>query len=488
LVIGALGATAIAAAPAHAITPSIATHRLGALPSLRLVAPPDVGIASELPDAVDLREWAMPIGDQGAVGSCVTWAIDYAMLGWYAKKTGRDGAPFAPMYTYSQIMIGDDGGSYPTDAMRVAMSQGSDTKAHYSHDEFDYWDKPTQAERDNAAYYKIAGYHTLFSGTNQVGNAQAIKAALASEHPVSLMIPVRHGFDYLGSDPGAVDNDSSTDIRGWHEVLAVAYDRAGVIIQNSWGTYWGDAGFGRMSWDVIQHDAYEADTIDGFAPPSAPSVSTPAVVLLGSGSTAAGTVPYRISWTGSPGASGPITSYHVTYTRDDNAPVAVSLSSATATSFTLNAQVGHAYRVYVTAHAGDDYVSTPRASAPFAPTLVQDNDARLKFWKRWTGKAWNTSSGKSFKYTGDSGGAVTLTATGQRFAWVTSPASNRGSARVYIDGKLITGVNTYSPTSQVQRIVFAKNYDVAGTHTIQIVNSATAGHPYVDLDAFVVSS
>ena len=59
---------------------------------------------------------------------------------------------------------------------------------------------------------------------------------------------------------------------------------------------------------------------------------------------------------------------------------------------------------------------------------------------------------------------------------------------MFIDGKLITGVNTYSASPQVQRIVFAKNFDTSGKHTIQIVNSATPGHPYVDIDAFVVSA
>lgn len=144
--------------------------------------------------------------------------------------------------------------------------------------------------------------------------------------------------------------------------------------------------------------------------------------------------------------------------------------------------------MFVKAHAGDDYVSTVKVSAPFKPTLVQENDTRLKYAKRWTAKAWNTSSGHAIRYTGDAAGSVALTVTGQRFAWVTSPASNRGSARVYIDGKLITGVNTYSASPQVQRIVFAKNFDTSGKHTIQIVNSATPGHPYVDLDTFVVSS
>ena len=99
--------------------------------------------ATVLPASMNLRTWAMPVGNQGAVGSCVTWAINYGMLGWYSKKLGRVGQPFAPMYTYSQIHVGGgDNGSYPTDALAVAQSQGSDTKAHYSHGDFDWQDTP----------------------------------------------------------------------------------------------------------------------------------------------------------------------------------------------------------------------------------------------------------------------------------------------------------------------------------------------------------
>ena len=64
------------------------------------------------------------------------------MLGWLSNATGHGGQPFAPMYTYSQIVIKDsDGnelGSYPTDALDLAVAQGNDTKAHYSHDDFDW--------------------------------------------------------------------------------------------------------------------------------------------------------------------------------------------------------------------------------------------------------------------------------------------------------------------------------------------------------------
>ena len=132
-------------------------------------------------------------------------------------------------------------------------------------------------ERANAAHYKIKGYTTLFVGSDQAGSRRSIKQALATNHPVAIEMAVRHGFDYLGANPAAVDDDITTAIRGYHEVLAVGYDAAGLIIENSWGTGWANGGFGRLSWRVVQNDVCEADIIDGFVPPPPPPPAGPIV-------------------------------------------------------------------------------------------------------------------------------------------------------------------------------------------------------------------
>lgn len=61
-------------------------HGLGALPSKQTVTVrPMASGASALPSAVDLTAWASPVGDQGAVSSCVSWAIAHGMPGWSSK-------------------------------------------------------------------------------------------------------------------------------------------------------------------------------------------------------------------------------------------------------------------------------------------------------------------------------------------------------------------------------------------------------------------
>jgi hypothetical protein len=211
----------------------------------------------------------MPVGDQGPVGSCVTWAIDYGMLGWYAHRYGTAGQPFAPMFTYSQIAeaSGGDNGSYFEDVLYRAQVDGTETEARYPQGPYDYFSQPSAEQRWDAANFRISEWQTLFSGWFGQGDAavQAIKDALAHDKPVALGIPVREGFDYLSSDPSAVVDDTTSPSRGNHAVLALGYNESGVLIQNSWGTSWGNEGFGRLSWNVIRQDVFGAYTISGFA-------------------------------------------------------------------------------------------------------------------------------------------------------------------------------------------------------------------------------
>ena len=306
-----------------------------------------------LPTAVDLRRWAVTPGDQGSLSSCVPWAIDYAMLGWYSRYTGRTGAPFAPMYTYSQIHLGNDGGSRPVDALRLAVAQGNDTRADYPQGNSNWQTKPTAAQHTNAARYKIAGFTTLFMGANQPGTATALKQALSTVHPVAIEVTVRAGFANIGAGASAVDTDVSSPVLGYHEVLAVGYDAAGVIVQNSWGTSWAGDGFGRISWAVVQHDLWEADIITGLAPaPTAPTVSVPVAAAHAQNAGNAATASYTFTWKGTPGTSGTITRYDAWYQSGGGSLVPIRLASATATSLTLTGNVGQNYRVAVRARTG----------------------------------------------------------------------------------------------------------------------------------------
>lgn len=47
------------------------------------------------------------------------------------------------------------------------------------------------------------------------------------------------------------------DAWGYHQVTLVGYGPEGVLLQNSWDTWWGDGGFARLSWENLQKRAGE---------------------------------------------------------------------------------------------------------------------------------------------------------------------------------------------------------------------------------------
>src|SRR3954453_2101420 len=103
--------------PVTPATDSIQPHGLG------LIAPANPQVlskataqdvhtaAADLPASVDLTPYAMPVGDQGQVGSCAAWAADYSSMGYWMNKQGIAGGPLAPMYTYSQYSAKYSGGA-----------------------------------------------------------------------------------------------------------------------------------------------------------------------------------------------------------------------------------------------------------------------------------------------------------------------------------------------------------------------------------------
>ena len=119
-------------------------------------------------------------------------------------------------------------------------------KCTWPYDESKVLERPPQAAYDEAAGCRLLEYLSV----NPVAND--IKGALAAGYPVVFGFEVRASFDSIGSDgvmpapaPGEAD-------RGGHAVCAVGYDDAKgrLIVRNSWGASWGDAGHFYMPYAV----------------------------------------------------------------------------------------------------------------------------------------------------------------------------------------------------------------------------------------------
>ena len=369
-----MGAT-LPVRPAAATTPRFT---LGLQPlSLHIAASAHLArgrSAHALPASVDLTGDAVPVGNQGPVGSCVAWSEGYTIMGWYSKHQKHVGAPFAPMYVYSQVNGGRDAGTTTSAGWRVTNSQGVAEWAAYTQGPYDWRDQPTTAERTNAALHKVGAATYLFSGSNQGAAAQtAIETALAGGNPVELAIPVYASFEALNNSNSyyPLSKTVGSQFLGNHAIAALGYDSTGVVVENSWGTGWGRAGYATIGWDFINRYAMEASVLSsGFA--NANATVTPTISKLSSAiASSVGGSTVRI--TASRLASVDVTSQTaVTLVSLANPSVSVpapatvvdastlAVTIPAAPSDTNNMPVVGAYRVVVTGSGGS---STPNGTA-----------------------------------------------------------------------------------------------------------------------------
>jgi hypothetical protein len=264
-------APAAMAAPALSVAAGVPVstgpHPLGLIPTVDNATAPasssgKVGNiilrTASLPASVDLTPDAMPVGNQGQVGSCAAWSTDYSALGYWENKQGIAGGALEPMYTYSQVDGGADNGSTIEGNLTVDES-GVDTQSDYYQGNFDYKDQPTTAEKAAAVNWKLSSFTDLpVSQSGGTTTQTSIETALAAGDPVVIGIPVYDNFfDVTSADNGYYAGISGS-FDGYHAIAAMGYNAQGLVIENQWGTGWGDGGYATLSWSFVNSDVFDA--------------------------------------------------------------------------------------------------------------------------------------------------------------------------------------------------------------------------------------
>jgi len=75
---------------------------------------------------------------------------------------------------------------------------------------------------------------------------------LATGGPILAAFNVDSSWDNAAQNGGNIDKFVASSVRGGHAVCIVGYKTDGrFIVRNSWGTTWGDKGFGYLHPDYI---------------------------------------------------------------------------------------------------------------------------------------------------------------------------------------------------------------------------------------------
>jgi hypothetical protein len=214
--------------------------------------------------------------------------------------------------------------------------------------------------------------------------------------------------------------------------------------------------------------------------------SAPAMTLTPGSQWAEGGGPVRVSWAATDTGSG-VASYQLSESVDGGAFTAVSLANPAASSQVMTLTGGHTYQFRVTARDLAGNVSAVSTGASHLLTVVQQNNAVVKFSAGWANTAQTGALSGFVERTSAKNKTAKLTFTGTQVAWVTTLGSTHGAAKVKIGTATATTVNTNAASTATANLVYVGTV-AAGAHTLTITTSGTAGRPMVDVDAFVFLS
>lgn len=220
------------------------------------VAARAVTVVESLPATVDLRKPWWTIGDQEQTGSCVGWASTDGVARYHFVK-GK-GLPktemLSPRYTWMASKETDtlvsrpetfieEAGTMLKAAMDILRNYGAVPETFLPfHVATTMYSDHENTFYATAAQWKIASYFNLGNDVNQW------RTWLASHGPIMAGLSVDASRDAAAAHQGRIDNFQPGTVRGRHAVCIVGYTADGrFIVRNSWGTAWGDDGFGYPS-------------------------------------------------------------------------------------------------------------------------------------------------------------------------------------------------------------------------------------------------
>jgi Papain family cysteine protease len=228
-----------------------------------------VAAPKTIPTSKDLRAAWWKVGDQGESGSCVGWASAEGVLRWHfvQEKLMKQTERLSPRFQWMASKETDQMTSQPTTfietagtsiktALDVARKFGSvrDTVLPFASGKL--YGGEAKTFYAIAAQLKITAYFNVSLSTGH--QLDDWRRWIATNGPILTRLGVDRTWDNASDTKGNLDTYLPQTVRGGHAVALVGYTPDRFIVRNSWGTSWGDGGFGYASLAYAQDAFTEA--------------------------------------------------------------------------------------------------------------------------------------------------------------------------------------------------------------------------------------
>lgn len=238
-------------------------------------------------------------------------------------------------------------------------------------------------------------------------------------------------------------------------------------------------------FDMAGNEVVPSNTVTMVFDRQDPAVTAPRTSLRSGATLDGDDLPVTVSWTGDDAGPAGIASYDVRRSVDGGAFKSVE-SAWPVDSVNRTLDPGRTYRFEVRATDKAGNVGPWKAGPTIRPKLLQQSDDAIVFKGETHPASAASSSGGSVRYLAEGGALAKLTTSARSLSFVTTMGPNRGEARIYVDGELVTTVDLGAPGETYRYVAFTKTWSSVGTHTIRVVAVGTPSRPRVDVDAFGV--